>query len=101
MLQNRNRASSDKVASREQVKNPPWTKETRMTQWRTQEAEKEITHKTTGMYTCLRAIDKTIVMIHTKIMAKDKTLENVSQSNKIDRFKLSPFAVTRDRITKT
>ena len=72
-----------------------------MTHERTQEAGTETTHENLETHTCLRAIDKTIAMIHARDMEKHTILENVGRNNKIDRFDLSYLAMTGDKTAKT
>ena len=79
----------------------PWTREAKMTHGTTQQADKEKTHKIPETHTCLRAIDKTIAMIHARDMDKDTILENVGRNNQIDRFDLSHLAMTGDKTAKT
>ena len=49
----------------------------------------EKTHKTTEVFTSLRAIDKTVVMIHATDMTKDMTQESKNQYNRKEWFNLS------------
>ena len=70
-----------------------------MAHGRTQEADMELTHEKTTMFTCVRAIDKTMVMIHVTDVATDMTLENIIQANRIKRFDLSHLAVTIEETT--
>ena len=91
--------SIDFVAQSE-IETAPWTWDTKMTQGRTQEANTELTYKTAGLNTCLRAIDKRTVMIQATDMAKDATLGRVSLENKTDRFILSHLAIAEDTIAK-
>ena len=72
-----------------------------MTHRRTQEADMETTHEIPETYTSLRAIDKTIAMIHPRAMDKDTIPESVGRKNRIDWFDLSHLAMTGDKITKT
>ena len=59
----------------------------------------ELTHETTTMFTCLRAIDKTIVVIYVTNMATDMTLESLIQANRVEQFNLSYLAVSREETT--
>ena len=68
-----------------------------MTHGTIQETDMEITHEIPELHTCLRAIDKTIAMIHARDMDKDTTLESVGRNNKIDRFDLSHLVMTGDK----
>ena len=72
-----------------------------MTHRRTREADMEATHEIPELYTCFRAIEKTLEMIHARDMGKDTLLENVGRNNKTDRFDLSHLAMTGDKATKT
>ena len=72
----------------------PWTGEARMTHGRTQEADKDWTHVTTAMYTCICAIGKISVMLHAIDMTKDTTPDSVNQNNRKNRFDLSHLATT-------
>ena len=51
------------------------------------------------MHMCLRAIDKTTVMIHSTYMAKDMTLESIIQGNRVQRSDLSHLVVTLEETT--
>ena len=55
----------------------------------------------TRLFTCLRATDKTIALIHAKNMDNDTIPENVGQNNKIDQFDLSHLAMRGDKTGKT
>ena len=68
---------------------------------RTEEADTEATHEIPETYTCLRAIDRTIAMIHARDIDKDTILENVGRNSKIYRFDLSHLAMTGDKTNKT
>ena len=72
-----------------------------MTHGTIQEADMEITHEIPETHTCLRAIDKTIAMIHARDMDKDTILETTSRNNNIDQFGPSHLAMTWDKIAKT
>ena len=71
-----------------------------MTHGTMQETDVELTHEITKTHTCLRAIDKTIAMIHARDMDKDTILQNVGRNNKTDRFDLSHLAMTGDKTAK-
>ena len=55
----------------------------RLIHGRTQEEDTEMTHETIAMYTCLRPIYKTIMMVHATDMATDTTLESIIQDNSV------------------
>ena len=52
-----------------EIETAAWTGETKMIHGRTKQADMELTQESTGMYTCLRAIDKTVVTINARDMA--------------------------------
>ena len=72
-----------------------------MTHGRTQEADAETTQENPKTYTCLRAIDKTIAMIHARDMDNDTLPETAGRSNNIDRFDFSHLAMTVDKTAET
>ena len=89
------------LVAESEIETVPWTKENKKTHGRTQELCMEMTHETTGMFTSLRVIDRTIVIIHATDIAKDMTPQSVKQSNKIVGFDLSHLAITEDTIAQT
>ena len=70
-----------------------------MTHGRTEEADMETTHEKTAMFTCLRAINKTIVMIHASDRATNMTPDSIIQANRVELFNLSHLAVTIEKPT--
>ena len=99
MPYNHNRGSRDNYRNRE-IETTPWTGEASMTHGTIHEADMKTTHEITETHTCLRAIDKTIAMIHARDMDRDTILENVGRNNKIDRFDLSHLVMTGDKTAK-
>ena len=68
---------------------------------KTQEADTEMTHKKLETHTRLRAIDKTIKMIHVRVMDNNRFRESEGRNSNIDRFDSSHLALTGDDIAKT
>ena len=83
------------------IKTTPWIGKATKTHGRTQEADTETTHETPETHTCLRAIDKTIAMIHARDMDKDTISESAGRNNNTDQFNLSHVALLGDKIAKT
>ena len=89
------------LVAKSEIETASWTGESKMTHGETQEAVMVTTHEIPDTYTCLRAIDKTIALIHARDMEKDAIPESVGVNNKTDRYYLSHLAMTGDKIAKT
>ena len=72
-----------------------------MTHGTIQEADTETTHEVPETHTWLRAIDKSVAMIHARDMDKDTILESGGRNNRTDRFDLSHVVMTGDKSAKT
>ena len=72
-----------------------------MTHGTIREADMETTHEIPETPTCVRAIEKTIAMIHARDKDKNTILESAGWNNKTDRFDLSHLVMTGDKTAKT
>ena len=79
----------------------PWTGEAKLIHGTIQEADTETTYEIPETHTCLRAIDKTIAMIHARDLDKDTILESAGRNNKTDRFVFSHLVMTGDKTAET
>ena len=83
-IETEDRGSREILVTENETETSPWIGEAKQTHGTIQEADTDTTHKLPETQTCLRAIDKTIAMIHARDKDKDTILESTGRNNNIE-----------------